>query len=185
MRTPNTSCLLCGKPLYRRPSEAAKSRYAACMAHRAEAQKVAGITDAQQRPDLARDEQREQTIGGDISIRRNPSKRRRNRKGVQCPNPGFAAYAAQNARRTLNVRWKGGSSRLNTSIRQMTENRRWMNAVKARDGAVAFAAALRSDLKVIISGHSPRWSKTRNQGRDDARSTPMSFGNFNNGDDAL
>jgi 5-methylcytosine-specific restriction endonuclease McrA len=30
--------------------------------------------------------------------------------------------------------WKGGITKLNKSIRQMTENRRWMDTVKERDG---------------------------------------------------
>lgn len=49
MRTPNTQCLLCAKPLYRRPYEMAKVRYAACMACRSEAQKVSGIPRADSR----------------------------------------------------------------------------------------------------------------------------------------
>ena len=31
VRTPNTQCLICGKPLYRRPYEMAKVRFAACV----------------------------------------------------------------------------------------------------------------------------------------------------------
>ena len=33
-----------------------------------------------------------------------------------------------------NYRWNGGSSRLNTAIRRLTEHRRWMDAVVRRDG---------------------------------------------------
>lgn len=32
-----------------------------------------------------------------------------------------------------NYRWNGGSSRLNTAIRRLTENRKWMDEIKARD----------------------------------------------------
>ena len=49
MRTPNAACIICAKPLYRRPYELAKVRYAACMDHRAKAQSVVGVTDAQRK----------------------------------------------------------------------------------------------------------------------------------------
>ena len=31
-------------------------------------------------------------------------------------------------------RWNGGTSRLNAAIRRLTENRKWMKAVRQRDG---------------------------------------------------
>lgn len=49
-------------------------------------------------------------------------------------NPEKALERGAKLRGSLHYRWKGGTSRLNTSIRTMTENRRWMDAVKARDG---------------------------------------------------
>ena len=47
MRTPNCKCVICGKQMYRRPSELAKVRYVVCIQHRAEAQRLYGVTDAQ------------------------------------------------------------------------------------------------------------------------------------------
>jgi 5-methylcytosine-specific restriction endonuclease McrA len=40
-------------------------------------------------------------------------------------------------RGAAHYQWKGGISKINASIRQMTENRKWMDAVKARDGQCA------------------------------------------------
>ena len=134
MRTPNTSCLLCAKPFYRRPSDMAKARYAACMACRSEAQKVAGIT-ASQLDGLSKGR-----VKGDNRrtgyIHREESKRKasQSHKDWCAANPERVAQRAEKVRGENHYRWNGGSSRLNTSIRQMTENRRWMDAVKARDG---------------------------------------------------
>lgn len=44
----------------------------------------------------------------------------------------LAARGAQ-LRGENHYKWKGGASKLNTAIRQMTENRKWMDAVKERD----------------------------------------------------
>ena len=134
MRTPNASCLLCAKPLYRRPSDLAKARYSACMACRSEAQKVAGIT-ADQLTGLSRGR-----VKGDNRrtgyVHREESKRKasKSHKDWCAANPDRVAERAEKVRGESHYRWNGGSSRLNTSIRQMTENRRWMDAVKARDG---------------------------------------------------
>lgn len=47
MRTPNAQCCVCSKPLYRRPFELATIRYVACVEHRVQAQKAAGMTERQ------------------------------------------------------------------------------------------------------------------------------------------
>jgi 5-methylcytosine-specific restriction endonuclease McrA len=135
MRTPNTQCLLCGKPLYRRPYELAKTRFAACMACRSEAQKAAGITDAQQAGlSLGRPKGTNHRTG---YRHREESKRKvadANRR-FYAEHPEKAIERGAKIRGDKNVRWNGGSSRLNDSIRRMTENRKWMDAVKERDGA--------------------------------------------------
>jgi 5-methylcytosine-specific restriction endonuclease McrA len=134
MRTPNTSCLICAKPLYRRPSDMVKARYAACMACRSEAQKVAGIT-ADQLDGLSMGR-----VKGDNRrtgyVHRDDSKRKasQSHKDWCAANPERVAERGAKVRGENHYLWNGGSSRLNTSIRQMTENRRWMDAVKARDG---------------------------------------------------
>lgn len=134
MRTPNTVCLLCQKPLYRRPSDMARSRYAACMACRSEAQKVAGTTE-RQHDGLSRGRVKG-TNHRDGYRHREESKAKisRSHKDWCAANPDRVAARGAKVQGEKHYRWNGGSSKLNTSIRQMTENRRWMDAVKARDG---------------------------------------------------
>jgi hypothetical protein len=135
VRTPNTSCLLCAKPLYRRPFEMAKTRYAACMECRSEAQKVAGITAAQH---LALGLARKKGFNYRDGHKDSPetkAKRSATLKQVHADNPLIAIERGKKTRGANNYNWKGGASKLNVSIRQMHENRKWMDAVKARDGA--------------------------------------------------
>ncbi len=137
MRTPNSVCLLCAKLLYRRPADLRKFRYVACMACRAKAQSVVGVTPAQERGlKLGRPKGTNHRTG---YKHREESKRQ-----VSAANKAFwAAHPAEALARGLKNRgegaynWKGGVSRLNTSIRQMNENRKWIDAVRARDGACA------------------------------------------------
>lgn len=135
MRTPNAECLLCGKPLYRRPYELAKTRFAACMLHRAEAQKVAGITEAQQAGlKLGRPKGTNHRAG---YKHREESKRKASESHrLWCEaNPDKVVARSAKTRGERHRLWKGGIAKLNLSIRQMTENRRWMDAIKARDGS--------------------------------------------------
>ena len=135
MRTPNAACLVCGKPLYRRPYELAKVRHVACMEHRAEAQKVSGITDKQHAG--LRLGRRKGTNWRTGYKHREESRRKasESHKRFCAENPDKVAARGAKTRGELNRNWKGGSAKLNTSIRQMTENRKWMDAVKERDGA--------------------------------------------------
>lgn len=134
MRTPNAACLICAKPLYRRPSDLARFRHVACMEHRAEAQKVSGITEKQW-AGLAKG-----SVKG-ANHRTGYKHREESRAKASASHLRFCAenpekVAARGAklRAENHYRWNGGSSRLNTSIRTMHENRKWMDAVKARDG---------------------------------------------------
>jgi len=134
MRTPNTSCVICDRPLYRRPSDMARARYAACMEHRALAQKVIGITAAQK---AALELGREKGTNHLEGIPKDElSKRKRSVAMLHwCrQHPEAVAARARKTRGANHYRWNGGSSKLNVSIRQMTEYRKWMDAVKARDG---------------------------------------------------
>lgn len=49
-------------------------------------------------------------------------------------NPEKVKARGKKIRGANHYRWKGGKSKLNISIRTMTENRKWMDAVKKRDG---------------------------------------------------
>lgn len=134
MRTPNAQCIVCGKPLYRRPYELAKTRFAACMAHRAQAQVVAGITPEQKRGlSLGREKGTNHRTG---YSHREESKLQTAaaNKAFWAAHPELAMARGAKIRGQKNYLWKGGITKLNKAIRQMSENRKWMDAVKERDG---------------------------------------------------
>jgi 5-methylcytosine-specific restriction endonuclease McrA len=104
------------------------------MACRSEAQRVAGITPAQH-VGLGRGRQK-----GKGGRRGRPHGAESKRKTAEANRRYWAEHPDQLAARGAKTRgeahcfWKGGVSKLNESIRRMTENRKWMDAVKARDG---------------------------------------------------
>ena len=135
MRTPNAACVVCSTPLYRRPADLVRVRHVACMAHRGEAQRLSGVTEAQ-RSGLA--------LGSVKGTNHRTGYRHRAEsrekasaahKAFCAANPEAVAARGVKVRGEAHYRWKGGVAKLNASIRRMTENRRWMDAVKARDGA--------------------------------------------------
>lgn len=135
MRTPNTNCVICGKPLYRRPRELAKVRWVACLEHRDEAKRLYPVTEAQNKAlELGRKKGTNHLNGIPKS---DESKRKRSmtakRTFAACPE--IAIERGKKIRGENHYKWKGGISRLNKSIRTMTENRKWMDGVKARDKA--------------------------------------------------
>lgn len=133
MRTPNTSCIICTKPLYRRPYEIAKVRYAACMQHRSVAQKVVGITDRQL---LGLSLGREKGTNHRVGYKHHEHSKLKcaeANKNFWKINPEQAAARGEKTRGDKHYKWKGGISNLNKAVRVMTENRKWMDAVKARD----------------------------------------------------
>ena len=145
-RTPNAECVICKKPLYRRPSELAKVRVVACMEHRAIAQKNAGITDAQQRGlSLGRQKGTNHRDGYKHKVS-SKQKASASHKAWCAEHPEAVAARGLKTRAELHHNWKGGSARLNSSIRRMTENRRWMDAVVRRDAQCATCGAT-VDLK--------------------------------------
>lgn len=104
------------------------------MAHRAEAQKLSGITEAQQ-AGLSKGRAKGTNHRAGYAHRaESKSKTAAANRAFWAANPDLLALRGAKVRGEAHYAWKGGSSRLNTSIRQMTENRRWMDAVKARDG---------------------------------------------------
>lgn len=136
-RTPNCKCVVCGKPLYRRPYELKKVRHVACMEHRAEAQKLSGITDKQlEGLSLGREKGTNHRAG----YKHKDSSRLKaseSHKKWCAENPDKVMARGAKNRGENHYRWKGGSSRLNVSIRTMTEHRKWMDAIKERDGMCA------------------------------------------------
>lgn len=133
MRTPNCACLVCSKPMYRRPYELKKYRHVACMDHRAIAQKLSGITDAQQSGlSLGREKGTNHRVGYK-HLESSKIKASLSHKKWAQNNPERIVLRGLKSRGENHYRWNGGISRLNTSIRTMHENRKWADAVRARD----------------------------------------------------
>jgi len=133
MRTPNSKCCICGKLLYRRPCELKKVRYVACIEHRAEAQRLVDITEAQKIA-LEKGRQKGTNHLTGISKSKESNRKRSDSHKRWCKeNPDKVKERAKKIRGQKHYNWKGGASRLNISIRQLTENRKWMENVKKRD----------------------------------------------------
>lgn len=135
MRTPNCSCVVCGVPLYRRPSDFARVRHVACLQHRAEAQKRSGITPAQL---AGLSLGRRKGTNNRTGYRHRAESRQKtseSHKAWCAANPDKVAARGSKTRGDAYYNWAGGSSKLAQSIRRMTEHRRWADSVRARDGA--------------------------------------------------
>ena len=134
MRTPNTKCIVCEKPLYRRPKDMEKARFSACVKHRAEAQKLVGITEAQQAALSMGRQKGTNHLNGVPKTKQSNTKRSQSVKEWCKQNPEAVSARGEKLRGENHYRWSGGASKLNQAIRRMTENRKWMDAVKRRDG---------------------------------------------------
>lgn len=134
MRTPNTSCCICQKPLYRRPSDLKRVRHVACMEHRGLAQSVSGLTDKQKAALTLGRPKGTNHLEGIPKSESSNLKRSRSITQWCKENPDKVAARSAKTRGENNCRWKGGTSKLNRSIRLMTEHRKWSNQVMDRDG---------------------------------------------------
>jgi hypothetical protein len=129
MRTPNTQCQICKKPLYRRPSDLARYKSVCCADCRSELYK--------QRPPssnlkLGREKGTNHLEG--ISKSEKHKQKMKKIMSKWCKdNFDKVRKRGEKTRGEKHYRWKGGTTKLNISIRRMTENRKWMDAVKARD----------------------------------------------------
>lgn len=144
-----------------------RTRYAACMMHRALAQSVIGVTEAQRRGlALGRPKGTNHRAGykhrEDSKLKTSAANR-----AFWAANPDIAKARAHRGAAAYN--WKGGITQLNKSVRQMRENRKWMDAVKARDGGcvrcgstAGLEAHHKIELADLIERHGIR-------NRDDAR----------------
>ena len=156
-------------------------RHVACMAHRAQAQKLSGITEAQHAGlSLGRLKGTNHRAG---YRHREESKRKASasHKAFCEANPEAVAARGEKVRGEAHYLWKGGISKLNTSIRQMTENRKWMDAIKARDGQCTRCGSerdLESHHKIGLAALIERLGITS---RDDARQHAAELWNLNNG----
>lgn len=182
MRTPNCKCVVCEKPLYRRPGELERVRHVACMAHRGEAQRRSGVTAAQAAGlALGRVKGTNHRAGYQ---HRDESRAKASASHMRwcAQNPDLVAARGEKTRGEAHYRWNGGSSLLNCSIRRMTENRKWMESVKARDGACRrcgsgdnLEAHHKEGLAVMIE-------RLSINSREDAREHAATLWNMDNGE---
>lgn len=170
MRTPNCFCVICGVPLYRRPSDLARVRHVACMAHRAEAQKLSGITPAQL---AGLNLGRRKGTNNRTGYRHRAESRRKTSESLKAwcaANPEKVAARSEKTRGEAHYKWAGGMSKLAQSIRQMTEYRKWMDAVKEKDGFRCVRCGANDNLE---SHHKRTFAELLKAhhiaGRDDAR----------------
>ena len=169
MRTPNCKCVICGKPLYRRPSELAKVRWVSCLEHREESKRLFPATELQKQAlELGREK-------GTNHLNGIPKSKESNRKRAKsisdwCKNNlEKVSERGKKTRGENHYRWNGGSSRLNTSIRTMNENRKWMDGVKERDKACVRCGSTENLESHHVVPLVELLEKYRIKNRDDAR----------------
>lgn len=136
MRTPNTKCEVCNKALYRRPSDLARYSGVCCRGCRSEYLKSKPVS-----PNLELGRQKGMNKKGHTNTPEEKAKRSKTLKQFYADNPEVAQERGKKLRAELHYKWKGGASKLNKSIRTMTENRKWMEAVKKRDGECLFCCS--------------------------------------------
>ena len=134
MRTSNCNCCVCDKPMYRRPFELKQVRYVACMDHRVEAQRRQKLTAKQIASLKLGRTKGDNHLAGIPKSPESNRKRSASHKKWCKENPCLVAARGVKCRGENHYRWNGGISKLNASIRKMTENRKWVEAVKLRDG---------------------------------------------------
>lgn len=135
MRTPNTQCHVCAKPLYRRPFELAKIRYVACLEHREVVKKTIEPTEAQ-KIGLAQG-RRAGKVSKLIGTKRTDECKQAisaAHKKWCSENPDRVISRGKKIRGENHYNWKGGADRINAAIRRLTEHGRWIREVKYRDG---------------------------------------------------
>lgn len=136
MRTPNTQCEICDKPLYRRPSDLKRYSGVCCRECRSEYLKSKPVS-----PNLELGRLKGMNKKGHKNTPEEIAKRSKTLKQFFIDNPEVAKERGKKLRAELHYQWKGGVSKLNQSIRTMTENRKWMDAVKKRDVKCLFCGS--------------------------------------------
>lgn len=134
MRTPNTTCVLCEMPLYRRPHEMAASRFSSCRKCHGPAMTKHGMTEAQAGGLALGRRKGVNNRTGSTHSAETKLKISRSNVAYHRANPDIAKAKGENLRSAKHYAWRGGVSQLNIDIRLMDENRKWLARVKTRDG---------------------------------------------------
>ena len=130
MRTPNTQCEICQKPLYRRPSDLAKYQAVCCAGCRSALYKK-----REPSPNLILGREKGTNHLDGIPKSESHKNKIKNKITEWCKdNPEMVKERGAKISGENHYLWNGGIAVLNQSIRQMTENRNWQMAVKKRDG---------------------------------------------------
>lgn len=152
------------------------------MEHRGEAQRLSGVTEAQRAGLALGSVKGTNHRAGYQHSAESRAKASAAHKAFCAANPEAVAARGAKVRGEAHYRWNGGTSRQNASIRRMTENRRWMEAVKARDGACLRCGATepleahhRTTLAALIESLGIR-------SRDDARTNAAVLWALENGE---
>lgn len=151
MRTPNTNCVVCNKPLYRRPKELKKYLFACCFECRSAYYKMKPVSE-----NLVKGWGVKGTNNLEGKPKSEESKIKRSISLTEwCKvNPEKLKQRGTKIRAESHYRWNGGITYLNKAIRLMTENRKWAKLVKERDGHCVICGSideLESDHLIPLS----------------------------------
>jgi 5-methylcytosine-specific restriction endonuclease McrA len=142
----------------------------ACLEHRDEAKRLFPVTKKQIEALKLGREKGTNHLEGIPKSEASKVKRSISAKRTFAEHPEISDERGKKTRGEKHYNWNGGSSKLNTSIRTMTENRKWMDAVKERDGECRVCGATEDleshhiiPLAILIETHG---IKTREQARE-------------------
>lgn len=165
MRTPNTQCQICQKPLYRRPSDLARYSSVCCRDCRSDLYK-----QKEPSPNLKLGRQKGTNhLEGIPKSKASNKKRSESHKNWCRENPDKVKKRGKKIRGEKHYKWRGGTTKLNKSIRQMTENRKWMEEVKLRDKKCLFCGSTEELEADHIISLAELLEKHNIKNRDDAR----------------
>ena len=132
MRTSNCKCVICEKPLYRRPNEIKKYNFVCCQECRSEAYRRFPNNNSLNNLELGR-EKGTNHLHGIPKSKSSNEKRSKTNKFFWKNNPIKLKERGAKTKGENHYNWKGGKTNLNQSIRSLNEMRKWQNAVKKRD----------------------------------------------------
>ena len=180
MRTPNSKCIICDKPIYRKPSELAEVNFVCCRGCRSAAYKRYPNINALANLEIGKGIQGINHLNGIPKSPESNLKRSISHKAYWATHPEQLKERGEKTQGINHYRWNGGISQLNQSIRLMTEHRKWMDKIKARD-----KRCLECNSKKDLESHHITPLSTLIEGngitsRDEARGCPALW-DLNNG----
>jgi len=128
MRTPNTKCVICGKPFYRRPFEFITGREFCCRGCRSELYKRRDPS-----PNLEIGREKGMNKKGHKNSLAEKEKRIRTLKEFYRKHPEVASIRGLKTRGKKHYNWKGGISLLQIAIRTSAHNLKWIKRILKRD----------------------------------------------------